>query len=147
MKKLLYILSLLVFMTACGEKSDPETPSDPLCDKDWHSTSLAVEDADIYLDFSYDGSFVMYQKIGEGAYRSYAGTWNLDGNNVLSGKYSDGEDWAASYAITYDEKTLTMTSQNDAAEKSTFAACNIPDDVREKCEQVMKSDGWAEGLL
>jgi len=130
MKRKLYILSLIALIfTSCGEKEMPKTLEDSLCDNDWHSTSLVLDDADIYLDFFEQGTFIIYQKIGEGGHTAYTGTWTLNGN-ILSGKYSGGEDWAASYAITMHDKFLTLISQNEAAEESVFQTCTIPEEVR-----------------
>ena len=123
--------------TGNGEKKEP-TFEDRFC-KEWHSYQMMTLDiADIYLDFSNDGTFEMYQKIGEGAYRLYRGTWSLDGN-MLSGKYNDGEDWSAVYEICISDKFMTMTSQNDAAEENVFEECTIPEEVRETCEIVVRS--------
>lgn len=140
----------MLLMAACGEKGgngdgpiDPPTPPAPteqeiICGE-WHSTSLAVS-GDIYLDFNDDKTFEMYQKIGDGAYRLYRGTWNLE-NDVLSGKYNDNESWAASYDVDVDGRNMTLTSKNDAAEVSKYSSCTIPEEVKTGCEVVVKSDG------
>lgn len=122
---------LALVLTACGEKETPKTIEDSLCDNDWHATVLPLENADIYLDFYREGTFLMYQKIGEGGHTVFTGTWDLN-DNILSGKYSGGEDWAASYEIVMNDKFLTLTSRNDAAEESVFEVCTIPEDVRNR---------------
>ena len=138
----------MLLMTACGEKGgngedpiDPPTPPAPsgqeiICGE-WHSTSLAIS-GDIYLDFNDDKTFEMYQKIGEGAYRLYRGTWNLE-EDILTGKYNDNEKWAASYEVSVEGKNMTLTSKNDAEEISKYASCTIPEDVKTGCEIVVKS--------
>lgn len=127
----------MLLMAACGEKPAP-TEQEIICGE-WHSTSLAVS-GDIYLDFNDDKTFEMYQKIGDGAYRLYRGTWNLE-NDVLSGKYNDNESWAASYDVDVDGRNMTLTSKNDAAEVSKYSSCTIPEEVKTGCEVVVKSDG------
>ena len=92
----------------------------------------------MYLNFTDDMKFEMFQKVGEGAYRLYRGTWNVE-EDVLTGKYNDGEDWAAAYRITVDDKSLTMTSMNDAAEESTYTRTEIPENVRNCSDTVVKS--------
>ena len=104
---------------------------------DWHCTSSAI-DAEIYATFNAEKTFILYQQIGEGAYRLYRGTWNLEGD-LLTGKYNDGEDWAAAYKVAIEGDVLTMTSQNDAAETSTYKKSDIPSEVKERCETVVKS--------
>ena len=80
----------------------------------------------------------MYQQITEGAHRLYRGTWNLE-ETLLTGKYNDGEDWAAAYEITIEGETLTLTSANDAAENSVYKKTAIPEDIKTGCAVVVKS--------
>lgn len=140
MKKILYIISALMLFAACGDKNGGDktglTLEQKLCGE-WHSTSLPV-DGDVYIDFNEDKTFEMYQKIGEGAYRLYRGTWNLE-ENLLTGKYNDGEDWAAAYQVAMSDKFLTLTSGNDAAEETVYERSEIPASVEESCEVVVKS--------
>lgn len=140
MKKLLYIISALMLLAACGGKDGGDktelTLEEKLCGE-WHSTSLPV-DGDVYIDFNEDKTFELYQKIGEGAYRLYRGTWNLE-ENLLTGKYNDGEDWAAAYQVAMSDKFLTLTSNNDAAEETVYERSEIPASVEETCEVVVKS--------
>ena len=104
---------------------------------EWYCPSLAVG-GEAYLNLMEDKTFELYQKIGEGAFRLFRGTWNLE-DTILSGKYNDGEDWAASYEVSLGDGTITITSQNDAAEESTFTKTQIPEDVKDTCVIVVKS--------
>ena len=150
MKRLLHIITIALLLTGCGEKNGgdnnggnggTDTPPAPsvaeLICGEWHSTSLAVS-GDIYLDFNDDKKFEMYQRIGEGAYRLYRGTWNIE-ENILTGKYNDGENWAASYDVAIEGKNLTLKSKNDAAEVTKYSSCTIPEEVKTGCEVVVKS--------
>ena len=96
---------------------------------EWHSQRLVI-DGDIYLSLASDKTMELYQQIGEGTYRLYRGTWTLE-NDILSGKYNDGEDWAASYNVAVKDSELKLVSNNDAAETSTFEKCSIPEDVKD----------------
>jgi hypothetical protein len=139
MKKILFFISAIILLISCGEKGgkQPElTLEEKLC-ADWHSTSLSL-DADVYISFADNNTFELYQKIVEGAYRLYRGTWNLE-EDILTGKYNDGEDWAAAYQISIDGETLTMTSKNDAAEVSVYKKTVIPSSVKETSETIVKS--------
>ncbi len=139
MKRILYILTAALLIASCGEKNGGKTEltlEQKLC-AEWHSTFLPV-DGDIYISFASDKTFELYQQIGEGAHRLYRGTWNLE-ENLLTGKYNDGEEWAAAYNITINDKQLTMTSVNDAAEESVFALKEIPEEVVQTCEVIVKS--------
>ena len=137
MKKILYILLSLLVAAGCGKNKEGKLSlEEKLCGQ-WHSTSLSVS-GDVYLQFDAEKTFEMYQKIGSGAYRLYRGTWNLE-NDILSGKYNDGEDWAAAYNVVIDGTSLTLTSVNDAAEVTKYSAASIPEEVKTGCEVVVKS--------
>ena len=151
MKRLLFIL-LAVAVAACGKEDttpdipntdEPnEAPTVSLTEKivgEWHSQSLAA-DADIYISFAEDKTFELYQQIGEGSYRLYRGTWSLDEKTcILSGKYNDGEAWGTSYAAAIEGNTLTLTSTDASAEKSTYKSEEIPETVKSSCITVVKS--------
>ena len=140
MKKILLIFAVLALVASCGKNEEGKKPEIDLEEQligQWHSTSISVE-GDIYIEFYQEKSFELYQQIGEGAYRLYRGTWNLEGD-LLTGKYNDGEDWAAAYKVAIEGDVLTMTSQNDAAETSTYKKSDIPSEVKERCETVDKS--------
>ena len=140
MKKLLYIFSTLVILASCGKNSDDNKPEQTLEQQiigQWHSVSNSLE-ADLYINFQEGKTFELYQQIGEGAHRLYRGTWNLEGT-LLTGKYNDGEDWAAAYQVEMREKQLVLTSNNDTAEKSTYEKAEIPAEVKETCEVIVKS--------
>lgn len=114
---------------------------------EWHSTSLPVT-GDIYFSLAEDGAFELYQKIGEGSFRLYRGTWKVDEDKaVLSGKYNDGNAWAASYSVSLDKDVLTLTSENEAKEKSTYKKGTIPAEVKENCVVVVKSAGSVNAPL
>lgn len=154
MKRIIYFIFAAMLLVSCGgDKNEgggtteptpgpgtgpePEvTLADQIC-REWHSTSLAI-DADIYLSFTDDKKFEIYQQIGEGAYRLYRGTWNVE-EDILMGKYNDGENWAASYTVSLDGNKMTLTSKNDAAEVSKYEAKSIPENVKSGCEVVVKS--------
>lgn len=147
MKRILYIIAAALMVISCGDKKNGGNTTELTLEQklygEWHSTKLAI-DADIYISFMENGKFEMYQQIGEGAHRVFRGTWNLE-DDLLSGKYNDGEEWAAAYRISVEDKTLTMTSANDAAEVSRFAQMQIPADVKEGSVVVVKSEEPVEG--
>ena len=140
MKKLLYIFAALMLIASCGKNEEGKKPEINLEEQivgQWHSTSISV-DGDIYIEFNQAKTFELYQQIGEGAYRLYRGTWNLEGD-LLTGKYNDGEDWAAAYNVAIADNVLTMTSTNDAAEVSVYEKSEVPAEVKDNCITVVKS--------
>ena len=138
MKRIFAVFFALMLLASCGLNIEDKKPTlEEQIIGQWHSTSISVE-GNIYIEFYQEKSFELYQQIGEGAYRLYRGTWNLEGD-LLTGKYNDGEDWAAAYKVAIEGDVLTMTSQNDAAETSTYKKSDIPSEVKERCETVVKS--------
>lgn len=146
MKRILYIIIAALAVVSCGSKNKDTGKEELTLEQklygEWHSTKLAI-DADIYISFMENGRFELYQQIGEGAHRVFRGTWNLE-EDLLTGKYNDGEDWAAAYRISVEDKTLTMTSANDAAEVSRFTQTQIPAEVKDGSVVVVKSEEKAE---
>jgi uncharacterized protein (TIGR03066 family) len=140
MKRIFAVFFALMLLASCGkngEDNKPELTLEQQLIGQWHSVSNALE-ADLYIDFQEGKTFELYQQIGEGAHRLYRGTWNLEGT-LLTGKYNDGEDWAAAYQVEMREKQLVLTSSNDTAEKSTYEKTEIPAEVKETCEVIVKS--------
>ena len=140
MKRIFAVFFALMLLASCGKNGEDNklelTLEEQLIGQ-WHSVSNALE-ADLYIDFQESKTFELYQQIGEGAHRLYRGTWNLEGT-LLTGKYNDGEDWAAAYQVEMRETQLVLTSSNDTAEKSTYEKAEIPAEVKETCEVIVKS--------
>lgn len=140
MKRIFAVFFALMLLASCGKNGKDnklELTLEQQLIGQWHSVSNALE-ADLYIDFQEGKTFELYQQIGEGAHRLYRGTWNLEGT-LLTGKYNDGEDWAAAYQVEMRDKQLILTSNNDTAEKSTYEKAEIPAEVKETCEVIVKS--------
>ena len=135
MKKILYLLAAALMLAACG-KETPENTDKGIFDQ-WHSTSLPT-DGEIYLSFTKDSKYELYQQIGEGRHRLYRGTWNLE-NDILTGKYNDGEDWAYSYQVVLADDTMTLTTLDESAQITVFERESIPDEVKDGSVVVVKS--------
>ena len=139
MKRIFAVFFALMLLASCGLNiEDKELTLEQQLVGQWHSVSNSLE-ADLYIDFQEGKTFELYQQIGEGAHRLYRGTWNLEGT-LLTGKYNDGEDWAAAYQVEMRETQLVLTSSNDTAEKSTYEKAEIPAEVKETCEVIVKSE-------
>lgn len=145
MKKIIFMICTVLLIAGCGNKEEKKN-LDELLIGEWHSTSLPISDAytyagEVYIGFNADKTFDLYQKIGEGAFRLYRGSWNIDGD-VLAGKYNDGEEWGTRYQISIDGKTLTMKySIHDSEVTSVYTSAVIPSEVKIGCEVVVKSEG------
>ena len=133
MKKLLAIIAATLLLIACGK----ETPTGKGIIGQWHSTSFSA-DGEIYLSLTKDNKFELYQQIGEGRHRLYRGVWSYE-NDILTGKYNDGEDWAYSYQVVLADNTMTLTTLDESAQTSVFQRKAIPAQVKENCIAVVKS--------
>lgn len=90
------------------------------------SALVGAETVTVYVKFSEDGTFAMYQMVGDGRFVAFSGSWKLAGS-ALSGTYTDGTSWASSYEVSVDKSTLTMTTE-DGLDVFVYKACTIPYD-------------------
>lgn len=143
MRRLLYImmLALAVVATACKKEKAPEDIT-PKLYGEWHCEPDSFS-ADVYVAFNADGSFDLYQLIGEGRYRYYAGSWYVKGK-TLSGIYADESAWGSDYTMALpDVDTITLTATNGSEEVMTYRRCEIPASVKEE-STTMRSSTDAE---
>ena len=153
MKNILYtfILSTLILVSCEPEKPvvEPEPEPKPEVEKtfaekligDWHHSSSDIP-AEIYVTFSTENKFVLYQKIGDGSFRIFNGTYEIktEGEqNFLNGKYNDGTPWGAERtAEISSEDTLTLTA-GGVDETYSRVSDGIPEDVKDNAVLVVKS--------
>jgi hypothetical protein len=139
MKRIAYIFAAIMLLASCnGKKPDGgKLTLEQQLYGEWHSTSLSIT-GDIYLDFNEDKTFELYQQIGQGSYRLYRGTWGLQ-ENLLTGKYNDGEDWAYSYQVLLEDDTMTLTTLDESAQVSVFKRKKIPAEVKDGSIVIVKS--------
>lgn len=131
-KNMMAALAVLAAFTACGGSKE-EKPLDitgewNLVNVQTKSATLGDQAVDVYISFSEDKSFTMYQMIGTGRYRKYSGTWILSGT-TLSGKYSDGKPWGSSYEVELSSSGTRLTLTSDSGEVDTYQKASIPTDV------------------
>ena len=157
MKKILYTVMALMCFVCCDKTSptpDPGPGPSPQPEEtlaaaiigEWHYTDASLG-ADIYLGLTENKKFELYQKIGDGAYHLYKGSWQIDEESaVLSGKYNDSQAWGSEYdvAISGDGKTLTLSPKaSGAEEKHNYTREEIPVSVSEHCVTVVKSEDYS----
>lgn len=116
------VIAALLWLPSCSKPSADEVLP-PDITGEWKLASAGSLDGSVivkggeaveisvYISFTKDGNFELYQRLDELHFRRYAGTWQLDGN-ILSGLY-DGKKsspWACSYAVSLadDGQTLVM---------------------------------------
>lgn len=90
------------------------------------SALVGAETVTVYLNLAEDGTFAMYQMVGDGRFVAFSGSWKLAGS-TLSGTYADGTSWASAYEVSVEKSTLTMTTE-DGLDVFVYKACTIPYD-------------------
>lgn len=100
----------------------------------YYETTESEVPVQIYISFAKDKTFELFQKVGEGAFRRYTGTYSLDGD-VLSGVYSDKTLWKESYVVSRNGDILTLTG----AEAVSYVKKTIPATVRYHYSDALKS--------
>lgn len=96
----------------------------------WHlaTVSGSAPEFDIYIEFTKEGEFNIYQQVWTLTYEHYTGTFNVNGG-VLSGEYSDGTAWTGSYNFSVANSKLTLTNTANSDEVNVYTACKIPQEV------------------
>ena len=136
MKKILSILALAAILLACAScKKSPKKEKTPPVIGEWQleainvkSVQYAGQEVDIYLSFAKDGSFELYQMIGQGRFRKYTGGWTLSGS-TLSGTYASGKAWGSSYLVSASDETLTLTA-TVGGDENVYARTVIPEEIK-----------------
>lgn len=128
MKKIFALAAMLLVLAACGGKDNPDTPSPTPgggggggsttkldVTGSWELSNVETKvsvgsvNVSVYISFTSDGSFTLYQKIGEGRYTRFTGTYTVSADNKLSGKYSNNAAWGP-YTAAMASGKLTLTS-------------------------------------
>ena len=118
--KIILAISVVFASFSCGNPDEGPVVSDKIV-AEWHLVSVTGLSSvpEVYVDFAQNLTFELYQKVGEGRYRKYEGTYAVDGS-LLSGKYSDGETWGSDYNVSFDGENLVLTARNGSQEVCTY---------------------------
>ena len=141
MKKLFSILAIAVILLAgvsCKKESKKEKT--PPVIGEWKleqivskSVQYAGQEIDIYVSFAKDGSFELYQMVGQGRFRKFTGTWKLSGS-TLSGAYSSGKSWGSDYRIAAEGETLSLTAAV-GGDESIYIKTIIPESIKNEAHE------------
>ena len=146
MKARIYLLATLLIaalaFVGCGNEKTPKVDNAAKVVGEWHCAPEGM-DVDVYVAFATEGTFDEYQRIGEGRYRHYAGTWSVN-KSELSGVYADGTEWGSSYALSFDGDTMTLTAKNDSEEAIVYTKTVIPAEVKDEAIDPLGSETRAE---
>lgn len=105
---------------------------------DWYYETVEADTpVQVYVSFAKDMTFELYQKVGEGAFRKYSGTYTFDGT-LLDGVYSDKAPWKEAKTVTIDGDTLTAVGVK-TGETITYVRKLVPATVRYHYSDALKS--------
>ena len=96
MKKFLLMAACVLALSACKkEGSDEPTPAGGSIVGAWELSSVATKatvgdvQVNVYVEFGEDNSFTLYQKVGEGRYTKFDGTYTESSvGSIISRKMS-----------------------------------------------------------
>lgn len=111
MKRIILIFIVLSIFAGC--RKDNGGDSDVRIDGEWELISLKTKSVDmdgitlnVYIEFA-GGRFELYQKLGDGAYYAFTGSYSVVGDE-LSGQYSDGKAFGAKYNVAFVDDCLEL---------------------------------------
>ncbi len=119
----------------CVTKLNPVIGSLPRIIGNWQLTAFCGTEADIdvVLSLNDNNTFTLYQRSGTMAYSVFTGTWAYNGiDKILSGRYSDGTSWAASYYVDLNDDSLKLTNTNKSDEVSEYKKVDAAPNVSAK---------------
>ncbi len=134
MKKLLMMAACVLALVACKKEGGDPTPASEGVVGIWELASVTTKasvgdvQVSVYVDFTNGGNFTLYQKIGEGRYTKFTGTYTLTSDNKLSGAYGSGSVWGP-YDVTLSGETLTLASAGGKEVDTYKKISAIPENV------------------
>ena len=118
--------------TACSEQNEENS----ILVGEWCYEEGEVE---VYMAFSKNYTFDLYQKMGEEYIRYYyTGTYEFDGE-VLTGMYTGYIPFAHEYKVSRSGNKMTLTSLSDPDSVVTYTKKSIPEEVKTHFIPVTKS--------
>ena len=124
-------LLLLVAMTGCKKNSSKSESDAAKLAGEWHLVSWneAEPQGDVYIAFTANGTFDIYQQVWSLNYVHFDGTFNISGD-ILTGNYTDGSIWASGYKFQFAGEQLMLYSQEDVSIASVYEKCQIPEEIK-----------------
>lgn len=131
-------LMALATFSSCGSDNDTPGPGSAKADgwmlSTWNGgTEMSGK---VYLEFTDNTRFKLYQNIDEFGFRAFEGTYTrtpgTDGKEILSGTYYDGSALSDDYLIeSWTDETLVLKALSDGI-VSEYVHVVIPDAIRQE---------------
>lgn len=96
----------------------------------WHLTQWrgAEPSFEVYIDITEEGVVTLWQKIEHREWKCYLSSAAIE-NGIISGVYSDGVAWGASYYVTVAESSMTWVDVSDSADISVYTRSELPENL------------------
>lgn len=107
---------------------------------EWHYSGVeeGVQE-DIWIAFSQDMTFELYQKVGDGVHRSITGRYSINADKkIISGMYEDNYPWKYDYKFEVKGNNLVLTAVSDTY-SVTYTRGIVPAEVRQMSLPLVKS--------
>lgn len=126
MRNIIYVILAVLTMAGCKKEAKPLdiTGTWELVDIKTRAAQLGDQTMEVFITFKSDNTYSLSQMIGQGRPQEFTGKWKLEGT-TLSGDYSDGSKWGATYDVSIDGTHMTLTPQSDNAESYTYVKRNM----------------------
>lgn len=126
---------LAVFSVDMSSVVKPETGIEALVGN-WHIVQYADDttpEFDIYITIDNSSNVVLYQRLASYSWSRYDSVATY-ADGIITGTYSDGVDWSASYSVELDKSgdKMTWTNTLDAADSTVYERVDtLPDELSE----------------
>jgi hypothetical protein len=72
-------------------------------------------------------------------YEHFTGTYSVS-DEILTGSYADGSNWACGYKFLFEGGKLILQSQEDTSIVSVYEKCTIPQTVKDEATTTRASE-------
>ena len=105
---------------------------------DWYYETVESDvPVQVYVSFAKDMTFQLFQKVGDGAFRRFTGTFTFDGT-ILNGVYSDKTAWKEAKSVAVVGDVLFMEGVT-TGESIAYVRKLVPATVRHHYSDALKS--------
>lgn len=93
----------------------------------WHLTEWrgVTPSFEVYMDITATGGITLYQRIENNYWDIYQSSAYIDAG-VISGVYTDGTSWGASYSITLGDDRMIWVDSADSSDISVYTRSELP---------------------
>lgn len=156
MKRIINILFaavlLIGFATSCEVSKTGNQNVAVQIVAEWQLTEMSTYvslPAQVYVEFKEDGTFDIYQKVGDVArYSKLSGVYALT-ESIMTGEYNDGEELGSAYRISFEAEgeVLVMTAVTldeagavvDYIETLKYTKASLPQEEKDDANVITKS--------